>query len=218
MKERNVLSHPFKSEILKKIRGEIRDFDYHYFDNPKAVSGFRGFHLSGNAAEGKRNFRKEAKEIAKLKISSLLDIGCAKGFLVGELRKLGIKAYGIDSSAYAIKNAGISVKKYLSLKKLQGLSAKKKYGLIHCSSSLQYLKLSEIKQALKKFRKISSLGIIIDVPTKEDILGWYNSRDIAGIDLLRKQELSQKQWDSLIENAGFRKKSKVIGGFFYRRA
>jgi len=218
MNEINLITHPFKSEILSRIKGEIKDFDFNYFDNPKAVSGFRGFHLSGNAAEGKRDFREEAKEIAKLRISSLLDIGCAKGFLVKELRDIKIKAEGIDTSIYAINNAQKKIREYVRLMRIQDLNSNKRYDVIHCCSSLQYLRLSEIKHALKKFHKISNLGIIIDVPTKEDILEWYNNKDVAGIDLLRKQELSQKEWDLLVENAGFRKKSNVIGGFFYKKA
>ena len=34
----------------------------------------------------------------------VLDIGCAKGFLVKDLLSIGIEAYGIDVSEYALKN------------------------------------------------------------------------------------------------------------------
>jgi SAM-dependent methyltransferase len=43
----------------------------------------------------------------------ILDYGCAKGYLVKALRLLHYKAWGVDSSTYAIKHAPADVKKYL---------------------------------------------------------------------------------------------------------
>ncbi len=37
--------------------------------------------------------------------TSVLDVGCAKGFLVQELRMLGVEAYGVDISEYAVNAA-----------------------------------------------------------------------------------------------------------------
>ena len=36
--------------------------------------------------------------------SRVLDVGCAKGFLVKDFLDLGIDAYGLDISEYALKN------------------------------------------------------------------------------------------------------------------
>jgi len=44
----------------------------------------------------------------------VLDIGCAKGFLVKALRWLGRDAYGYDISDYAVVNADPEVKSYLT--------------------------------------------------------------------------------------------------------
>jgi len=42
----------------------------------------------------------------------ILDWGCAKGYLVKSLHQLGYKAYGTDTSHYAIKNSDSDVKNY----------------------------------------------------------------------------------------------------------
>ena len=44
---------------------------------------------------------------------SILDFGCAKGFLVRALRQLGIEAYGFDVSKYALANATTIAKPFL---------------------------------------------------------------------------------------------------------
>jgi hypothetical protein len=43
---------------------------------------------------------------------TVLDYGCAKGYLVKALRLLDINAFGCDISSYAIKNVDDSVKRY----------------------------------------------------------------------------------------------------------
>lgn len=45
---------------------------------------------------------------------TVLDVGCAYGYLVAELRDLGVKAYGIDISDYAIEHAREDIHPYLA--------------------------------------------------------------------------------------------------------
>src|SRR2546425_10184937 len=50
--------------------------------------------------------------VADLGPQSVLDAGCAMGFLVEKLRSYDIEAYGIDVSEYAIKHVHDSVSAY----------------------------------------------------------------------------------------------------------
>jgi SAM-dependent methyltransferase len=45
----------------------------------------------------------------------VLDIGCAKGYLVAQLRRRGIAAYGVDWSSYALAEAEPRIRPYLAL-------------------------------------------------------------------------------------------------------
>ena len=45
----------------------------------------------------------------------VLDFGCAKGFLVKALRILGIEAYGVDVSQYAIAQTDTAIRQYCCL-------------------------------------------------------------------------------------------------------
>jgi len=49
------------------------------------------------------------------KTETIIDYGCAKGFFVKALRRMGYQAYGVDISKYAIENADPEIKQYLSL-------------------------------------------------------------------------------------------------------
>jgi SAM-dependent methyltransferase len=44
---------------------------------------------------------------------SVLDFGCARGYLVKAMRQLGFRAYGMDVSRWALDNADPEVKEYL---------------------------------------------------------------------------------------------------------
>ena len=53
--------------------------------------------------------------------SSILDVGCGKGFLLYEIKLLipGIKIYGFDISKHALRNAKYEIKKIFSYIKLK---------------------------------------------------------------------------------------------------
>jgi len=62
------------------------------------------------------------KDIAKVCVDKyslqgkkILVVGCAKGYIVEDLRSLGVDAYGIDVSSYAIGEASPEVQPYLTV-------------------------------------------------------------------------------------------------------
>ena len=75
-----------------------REYGQLYFDGPREY-GYGGFHYDGR-------WKSVAKDvIAHFSLrpgDRLLDVGCAKGFLVKDLLALGIDAFGVDISSYAL--------------------------------------------------------------------------------------------------------------------
>ena len=82
-----------------------------YFDGSRDY-GYGGYKYDGR-------WKPVAKDIINHfrlnKGDKLLDIGCAKGFLVKDLCDLGIDALGIDISQYALDNSIKSIKERLCL-------------------------------------------------------------------------------------------------------
>ncbi|MEP0338268.1 MAG: class I SAM-dependent methyltransferase [Alphaproteobacteria bacterium] len=77
-----------------------REYGDMYFDGPREY-GYGGYRYDGR-------WQPVAKDIVDhfgLKPGDkVLDVGCAKGFLVKDLIAIGIDAYGIDVSKYALMN------------------------------------------------------------------------------------------------------------------
>lgn len=98
--------------ILRKQKKNLKSikiaskFGKDYFDG-KREHGYGGYYYDGR-------WKKVAKDFVKFfrikKNYKILDIGCAKGFLVKDFNDLGIDCYGIDISDYAIRNCHKDIK------------------------------------------------------------------------------------------------------------
>lgn len=77
-----------------------REYGQMYFDGPREY-GYGGYRYDGR-------WKPVAQDIVdhfELKEGDrVLDVGCGKGFLVKDLLEIGIDAYGVDVSEYALMN------------------------------------------------------------------------------------------------------------------
>ena len=84
----------------QEIIAESKKYGQMYFDGPRDY-GYGGYRYDGR-------WKSVAVDIIEhfnlVQGSRVLDIGAAKGFLVKELLDLGIDAYGVDISEYAVMN------------------------------------------------------------------------------------------------------------------
>jgi len=85
-----------------KHRAVARRFDKEFFDGARET-GYGGYVDDGRWLAVALRMALHYGLVEG--ISRVLDIGCAKGFLVKAFRDLGIRAYGIDVSEYAIEQS-----------------------------------------------------------------------------------------------------------------
>lgn len=90
-----------KNKKTKRHISISRKYAKEYFDGSREY-GYGGYTYDGR-------WKPVAKDIKKFfnlkKGSKLLDIGCAKGFLINDLIDIGIDSYGLEISEYAIQNS-----------------------------------------------------------------------------------------------------------------
>lgn len=106
---RNVAARRVSKESNRRV---ALQFGREYFDGTRE-QGYGGYHYDGRWAAVARR----AIEHWQLKPSDrVLDIGCAKGFFVKELRDAlpGLEVFGVDVSAYALEQAHPDAKPFLS--------------------------------------------------------------------------------------------------------
>lgn len=96
---------------------------------------------------------------------TILDFGCARGYVVRAFRELGYKAYGFDVSAWAIENCDPSVKDYVRL--IEGDSfAKmtKTFDWIVCKDVLEHIPRPELEKTIHSLITHARKGIFVVVP------------------------------------------------------
>lgn len=86
-----------RHKALANPRTPSKDFDAHYYDAPDGTYG--GYTHNQWHAEA------AAKLVEAFSLkpgAKILELGCAKGFVLYELQKLGMDVYGLDASQYAV--------------------------------------------------------------------------------------------------------------------
>lgn len=108
----------FQSRIdkLKSKKTEISDsyikFSYDYFDNKNYNRGYNSYIDDGRYIE---TVKKIINYYNLSNNSNVLEIGCAKGYLLNAFLDHGVKVTGMDISEYAIRNSDNTIKKFLKV-------------------------------------------------------------------------------------------------------
>lgn len=84
----------------------------------------------------------------ELRPRTVLDAGCAMGFLVEGLRKRGIEAYGLDISDYAIHQVDAHIRDYCRVGSLAD-PLPRDYDLIVCMEVLEHMPPDEGRRAIQ---------------------------------------------------------------------
>ena len=144
------------------------EYDIHYFDgklgNPHP-EGYWEYALS-DWMSGEIQRYLLSLNPAVMANKKVLELGCAKGYLVEYLRNLGIDAYGIDISQYAIDNTPIP--DYVTLGDIYDLSAysNKEFDWVYSIRLLPCLDPATIPDLITNITKISKNQLhIIDEPS-----------------------------------------------------
>lgn len=148
---------------------------------------FTGNHPAGYTDYSWSNFAQYARKDAEYINPSLyqgkrvLDIGCGKGFLVDELRRLGVFAEGIDVSGYAVGDAPAGAAPYLTVADIRnGLPSNKAntWDLIFGNGILECLTDTECVNLANACLKVGRRTVFLVWP--ESNPNYYNVKTLAG--------------------------------------
>tara|TARA_B100000963_G_C22633703_1_gene676353 strand:- start:1982 stop:2644 length:663 start_codon:yes stop_codon:yes gene_type:complete len=165
MKQLNFISSLHKSTkrnyiermVNKKVEciKVAKKYDFHYWDG-KRKYGYGGYKF----IEGR--WSKVAKKIIRFyklnNKSRLLDVGCGKGYLLYEIKKIlpNIRISGFDISAYAIKNSKKEIKKYLFKHDVKNKFPFKRntFDLVISLGCLHNLKIYDLENSLHEISRV----------------------------------------------------------------
>ena len=135
--------------------------------------------------------------------SRVLDVGCAKGFMLHDFRELipGIAVQGIDVSSYAITHAKEDVKPFLQVADARTLPFEEgSFDLVIAINTIHNLEKKELEEALREIERVSRSHSFITVDAyrteeeKELMFAW---------NLTAKTILHVEEWKELFERVGY---------------
>lgn len=179
-------------EVAKK-------FDKEFFDGDR-LYGYGGYRYDGRWLP----VAKRMKEHYCLKEDcSVLDIGCAKGFLLHDFKEVmpRCSVAGIDVSRYAIDCSMDSVKAFLALASAESLPfPDKSFDFVVSINSIHNLPRSLVVKALSEIERVSKGSSYITVDAwrndqeKENLRKWILTAETA---------LHVEDWIDLFKEAGY---------------
>ena len=190
-----------------EIRSDFMGFGYDYFDNADYGVGYGGYFYDGRYEKSAADMVKHYELTPK---DNILEIGCAKGFVLCEFLSHGVNVAGIDLSHYALKNAVPLVRPFLLLGSCVALPwPDNTFDLVYAKEILPHLALAELAKALPEIVRVSkSNNIFLEIQVIADA----------------KEEILMKTWDEThktIETAdwwlSFLEKQNFIGQVHFKR-
>jgi ubiquinone/menaquinone biosynthesis C-methylase UbiE len=190
-----------RPKISIKEKKRLQKFGKDYFDGNRD-QGYGGYNYNPKFF---RNIVREMIKFYKLNNESkILDIGCAKGFMLYEFKKLLPKCEisGLDISKYCLKNAKPEVKKYLRYGTCSKLPYNDKYfDLVISISTIHNLNYFGVKKSLREIIRVSKKNSFIKVngyktPKQKKLLDNWN--------IVAKTILHQSKWLKLFKEVGYK--------------
>jgi len=186
----------------RKIRTIARKFGKNFFDGDRKY-GYGGFKYNS------RFWREVALDFKKYwklnKKSSVLDVGCAKGFMLYDLKKIipGIKVSGIDISRYAIQNSKIEVRRFLKVANAKKLPfPDKSFDVVVSINTIHNLNKRDCAKSLKEIMRVTKKYAFITVDA------YRNNKEKKKMymwNLTAKTIMSVKKWKLFFKKNNYTK-------------
>lgn len=190
---------PRQGVATQEDRDLASRFGQEYFDGPR-TQGYGGYIYDGRWKPVARRFK---EHYGLGESASILDIGCAKGFLLHDLKELLPRATvaGLDISEYAIHNAMESVRSFLRIGNAKELPwPDRSFDLVLAINTIHNLELPECRQALREIQRVSrkQAYVVVDAYRTEEqrqrLLDWI---------LTAKTFMRVDEWERVFREVGY---------------
>ncbi len=143
------------------VGSSYRDFGYDYFDNPDNGVGYGGYSYDGRySAVAKRMVEHYGLNPG----DRVLEIGCAKGFLLVEFLKLGMKVAGLDVSEYAAAKAHPDVHPFIYTGEAKSINCPDNhFQLVIGKEVLPHVPHSDLEQTVRECMRVSDGRLFFEI-------------------------------------------------------
>lgn len=186
-----------KTESVRRV---AREFGFEYFDGDRN-HGYGGFSYDAKYWSGV--VQDIIAEYGLESDSRVLDVGCAKGFFLFDLKNAlpGIEISGIDISSYAINSALPEIKSFLTVGSASNLPYPDNYfDFVISVNTIHNLDLNDCKKALTEIERVSKgfSFVTVDAYRNEE-----EKRRMEAWNLTALSMMSDSEWKMFFKDAGY---------------
>ena len=172
-------------------------YGYDYFDNPECI-GYGGYRYDGR-------YKPAAARMCDLfglaPGSKVLEIGCAKGFILYEFHLLGHEVTGLDASAYAISQAQTEIREKLRLQTSAELPfADQSFDFVLAKEVIPHLEESDALKLIQEIMRVGRASFLqiqcADTPESADLMKRW--------DVTHQTIRPEAWWVEKLEALGYR--------------
>ena len=154
--------------VLQKDRIKSWRLDKHYFDGSRK-QGYGGYHYDGR---WKKVAQSMIKHYSLNQNAKILDIGCAKGYLLKEFKDILKKStnIGVDISGYAADNSHKKVRNSIAVANSVELPFENNYFDLTISINTLHniLDLKSLEKSFREIKRVSKKHMFISIGTYEN--------------------------------------------------
>jgi len=164
--------------ITEKDRAKARKFDIEYYDGDR-LTGYGGYNYNPRFWTDTVSYMVKYYELSNN--SKILDIGCAKGYMMYDLSLLipGAEIKGLDISSYAKENSLVEMKENITVGNANNLPFEDNYfDLVIAINTLHNLPLIDCKEAFREINRVTKDHSFVmndawrDAKGKQSKLNW----------------------------------------------
>lgn len=156
------------SYVRKNIHSDLSpsadymNYGQDYWDDTESPFGYKGYIYDGRFEDCAKNIFSHCNLRCG---STVLEIGCSRGYLLYEFFRLGCEVQGIDISDYAVSTAHPDIKKFISSLNFLDFESQNSYDIVICKDTLPHVAEKNLPLFFEKILAIThpSSSIIFDV-------------------------------------------------------
>lgn len=188
------------AEKTEEDRAIARQFGKDFFDGDRKV-GYGGFkYMSRFWQPVIPTFQ---SHWGLTKDSHVLDVGCAKGFMMHDMAELipGITVKGIDVSEYAVTNAIDDMKPHVQVADARKLPfPDKSFDVVISVNTIHNLERAECGKALQEIQRVARKGAFITVDAYHD---EAEKKRMMAWNLTAKTIMHVDEWKAFFAEVGY---------------
>lgn len=187
-------------QVGEEDRRIARQFGREYFDGPRRL-GLGGYYY--NPKYFKPVVERMIEHYGLTNGSSVLDVGCAKGFMLHDFKEAlpGLTVAGVDISEYCLENAMPSVKSDLRKASCDSLPyADKSFDLVISIATVHNLDVEGVKQSLREIMRVTKKHAFIKV---NGYRTEHEHEELEKWNLVAKTILPVDEWKRIFGEVGY---------------